>query len=157
MSVSTPTETTNISARQHWLAVIANAPYEQLLQHWQQLELDPPCEVIRQPEIGLARIQGRIGGAGERFNFADTTITRAAVRLEDGTTGYGYLQGRHKRHALLGAIADALLQQPEYNLRLQAGLIQPLAEFIQRQQRQTSDQAAATKVDFFTVVRGEDE
>lgn len=143
-------------SRQHWLSVLACAPYEAVLSHWQDLNLDPECEVIRQPEIGLARIQGRVGGSGERFNFADTTVTRAAIRLADGTTGYGYLQGRNKHHALLIAVADALLQQNHGQGELQAQLIAPLANLIKQQQQQVAEQMATTQVDFFTVVRGED-
>jgi alpha-D-ribose 1-methylphosphonate 5-triphosphate synthase subunit PhnG len=148
--------TPNIQARQHWMSVLATAPYAELLARWQQLQLDPPCEVIRQPEVGLARLQGRMGGNGQRFNFADTTITRAAVRLADGTLGYGYLQGRAKPHALLAAIIDALLVQGEHAPSLQETLIQPLAELRQQAQQATAERAAQSKVDFFTLVRGED-
>ncbi|MCE2571260.1 phosphonate C-P lyase system protein PhnG [Motilimonas eburnea] len=144
-------------SRQHWLSVLACAPYEQVISHWNTLGLDPECEVIRQPEIGLARIQGRVGGTGSRFNFADTTVTRAAIRLADGTTGYGYLQGRNKHHALLIAIADGLLQQRDYHDQLQAQLVAPLASLVKQQHEQVAKQMASTKVDFFTVVRGEDE
>lgn len=144
------------SARQQWMSVLANACFINLTQHWQVLQLDPPCEIIRQPEVGLARLQGRIGGKGERFNFADTTITRAAIRLSDGTLGYGYLRGRDKQHALLAAMIDGLLQQSEYRILLQTKLIAPLLHLQQQAEQQIATQASQSKVDFFTVVRGED-
>ncbi|GDY25589.1 phosphonate C-P lyase system protein PhnG [Agarivorans sp. Toyoura001] len=144
------------SIRQHWMAVLANASYPALVSRWQQLNLDPECEVIRQPEVGLARLQGRVGGTGERFNLGDTTITRAAVRLSDGTLGYGYLRGRAKQHALLSAVIDALMQNREYAPSLQEAVIQPLAELQQQAKHKTAEHAAQSKVDFFTVVRGED-
>ncbi|MGY5452831.1 phosphonate C-P lyase system protein PhnG [Agarivorans sp. MS3-6] len=152
----TTATTVNVAARQHWMAVLAQAPYPELSRRWQQLNLDPQCEVIRQPEVGLARLQGRVGGSGERFNLGDTTITRATVRLENGTLGYGYLRGRAKQHALLSAIIDALMQSSEYAPGLQETVIQPLAELQLQALRQTAEQAAESKVDFFTVVRGED-
>ncbi|WP_432458967.1 MULTISPECIES: phosphonate C-P lyase system protein PhnG [unclassified Agarivorans] len=154
MSHTTPSP--QQTARQHWMAILANAPFSELEQRWRKLKLDPPCEVIRQPEIGLAKIQGRVGGNGERFNLAETTITRAAVRLVDGTTGYSYLRGRAKQHALLSALIDALLQQASTAPVLQEAIIQPLAELQQLARQQVAEQAAQSKVDFFTVVRGED-
>lgn len=146
----------DIAARQQWLATLAHSRSEDLLRFWQQLEIDPECEVIRQPEVGLTRLQGRMGGTGDAFNFADTTITRAVIRLADGTLGYGFIQGRDKHKAMLVAIADALLQQTEFHLRLQTHLIQPLAELQQLAKANTAKEMASSKVDFFTLVRGED-
>ncbi len=34
-----------------------------------------------------------MGGTGERFFAGDATLTRAAVRLTDGTLGYSWVQG----------------------------------------------------------------
>jgi alpha-D-ribose 1-methylphosphonate 5-triphosphate synthase subunit PhnG len=67
-----------------------------------------------------------------------------------------YVQGRSLRHAEQAAVADALLQLPEWHETVQARLIAPLArqhaEKVERQARA----AAQTKVEFFTMVRGED-
>ena len=156
MTTQQSTQAADVAARQHWMAVLAKASYQDLSSRWQQLKLDPECEIIRQPEIGLAKLQGRVGGEGERFNLGDTTITRAAVRLSDGTLGYGYLRGRAKQHALLSALIDALMQNGEHAPSLHEAVIQPLAEQQQAEQAKTAAQAAESKVDFFTVVRGED-
>lgn len=145
-----------ISARQRWMAVLANASFSDLSTYWQPLQLDPGCEVIRPPEVGLARLQGRIGGGGDRFNVGDTTITRATIRLQDGTLGYGYLRGRAKQHALLAAVIDALLQQVSYTTLLQEKLIDPLLQLQINAMKEKTQQAAKSKVDFFTVLRGED-
>lgn len=147
---------TAVSCRQHWMSVLANAPFSTLSEYWQQMKLDPQCEVVRQPEIGVARLQGKVGNTGERFNFADTTITRAVVRLSDGTLGYAYLRGRSKQHALLSAMIDALLQQKSYTDLLLKQIIDPLFDLQQQSRQQVAEQAAESKVDFFTVVRGED-
>lgn len=82
------------------------------------------------------------------------TVTRAVVQLDNGGYGYSYIAGRDKAHAELCALADALLQQPEHGERLQQQLIAPLAA-LQHEQRQLRARAiAASRVDFFTLVRG---
>lgn len=146
----------NVSDRQHWMAVLANANFQDLYKHWQALNLDPVCEIVRGPEVGLAKLQGRIGGTGERFNVADTLISRATIRLQDGTLGFAYLRGRAKQHALLAAMVDALLQQTEHGERLMELLIKPLFALQEQVYLQKQQKAATSKVDFFTLIRGED-
>ena len=83
------------------------------------------------------------------------SVTRAVVQLDNGGYGYSYIAGRDKAHAELCALADALLQQPEHGERLQQQLIAPLAA-LQHEQRQLRARAiAASRVDFFTLVRGD--
>jgi alpha-D-ribose 1-methylphosphonate 5-triphosphate synthase subunit PhnG len=99
-------------------------------------------------------VRGRAGGTGEVFNLGEMTITRCVVNIEN-TTGFGYVGGRSKRHAELAAVCDGLLQQNEWRDRVQELVIQPLQtkliEDREKQQRQTE----ATKVEFFTMLRGE--
>ena len=148
-----------VQARQRWISVLAKADSEQLQQLWQQclmqLGAAPDYQFIRKPESGLTMLRGRIGGSGQPFNLGEMTLTRCALRLESGTLGVSYIQGRNHQHALLAALADALLQQDEHDL-IQQQLITPLASQ-QRADREARDSASAdTKVDFFTLVRGED-
>jgi alpha-D-ribose 1-methylphosphonate 5-triphosphate synthase subunit PhnG len=65
------------------------------------------------------------------------------------------VQGRDKAHALRAALVDALMQTSEA-AALEARILAPLrsAETAARSLRATK--AAATKVEFFTLVRGED-
>ncbi|ACT11937.1 MULTISPECIES: phosphonate C-P lyase system protein PhnG [Pectobacterium] len=141
--------------RQHWLSVLAFSTAAELEKRWLTLNLHPQYAVLRAAEIGLTRLQARMGGTGKRFVLGDMTITRAVVRLADGTCGYSYIAGRDKAHAERCALIDALLQLPENHDRLQEHLIQPLAaqraELCQRRARQI----ASSKVDFFTLVRGD--
>lgn len=114
-------------------------------------------EYARKPESGLVMLRGRIGGKGAPFNVGEATVTRAVVRLRDGTLGYSYLLGRSARRARLAAIVDALGQSAAYRDHLEKTLVAPVrarreAELLQEQER-----TAATRVDFFTLVRGEDE
>ena len=100
-------------------------------------------------------VRGRVGGDGNRFNLGEMTMTRSAVRLENGVTGLGYVQGRSRRHAELTAVLDAMLQSPETAQTVSRGVIEPLFNE-QTQRRETrARKAAATKVEFFTMVRGE--
>ncbi|MEQ9877118.1 phosphonate C-P lyase system protein PhnG [Pectobacterium aroidearum] len=144
-----------LTRRQHWLSVLAFSPVAELEKRWHALNLHPQYAVLRAAEIGLTRLQARMGGTGKRFVLGDMTMTRAVVRLADGTCGYSYVAGRDKAHAERCAVIDALLQQPENHDRLQEHLIQPLvvqrAELCQRRAREI----ASSKVDFFTLVRGD--
>jgi alpha-D-ribose 1-methylphosphonate 5-triphosphate synthase subunit PhnG len=73
-----------------------------------------------------------------------------------GRIGVGWVAGRDRRKAELIARADALLQDPARYPRLRAGLIDPLAGEIAAANAVRAAKAAATKVDFFTMVRGDD-
>jgi alpha-D-ribose 1-methylphosphonate 5-triphosphate synthase subunit PhnG len=100
----------------------------------------------------MVMVRGRMGGAGDAFNLGEMTVTRAAVRLDDGPTGIGYVAGRDRRHAEIAAILDAMMQSPTLRPAAES-VVEPLAA-AQLQRRQVAGRkAAATKVDFFTMVR----
>jgi alpha-D-ribose 1-methylphosphonate 5-triphosphate synthase subunit PhnG len=120
----------------------------------------PAFDWLRPPETGLAMVRGRIGGTGDAFNLGEATVTRATLRLrdatEDGTTvGVACHLGRDRRRAELAAIADALLQTPQHHARLQAQLIAPLATQFATTRAERQQDAASTRVEFFTMVRGD--
>ncbi|SJF20292.1 phosphonate C-P lyase system protein PhnG [Shigella sonnei] len=96
-----------------------------------------------------------MGGTGERFFAGDATLTRAAVRLTDGTLGYSWVLGRDKQHAERCALIDALMQQSRHFQNLSETLIAPLDA--DRMARIAARQAEvnASRVDFFTMVRGD--
>ena len=83
------------------------------------------------------------------------TLTRAAVRLTDGTLGYSWVLGRDKQHAERCALIDALMQQSRHFQNLSETLIAPLDA--DRMARIAARQAEvnASRVDFFTMVRGD--
>ncbi len=144
-----------LEARQHWMAVLASSPAQLLRDHWQALNLHPAYHAVRAPEIGLTQLQARMGATGRRFVLGDMTVTRAVVQLDDGTYGYGYIAGRDKAHADLCALIDALMQQSAFQERLQRQLIEPLAARRQEQRQLRARAIAASRVDFFTLVRGD--
>ena len=140
-----------LAARQHWMAVLARAETEALETYWQRLPAPPEYRFLRRPEIGMAMVRGRAGGTGSAFNLGEVTVTRCVVGLEAGIQGFAYITGRCRRHAELAALFDALMQtEGEHH---GPALIEPLHEQWLEQRRQTSRKAAATKVNFMTMVR----
>ncbi|MCX2192469.1 phosphonate C-P lyase system protein PhnG [Pantoea agglomerans] len=141
--------------RQRWLSVLAHSSAALLETHWQALNLQPAFTLIRPAEIGLTRLQARMGATGKRFVMGDATVTRAVVQLSDCTLGYSYLLGRDKAHAERCALLDALLQQPETRQLLEEKIITPLAAWRDEQRQLRAREIASSKVDFFTLVRGD--
>jgi alpha-D-ribose 1-methylphosphonate 5-triphosphate synthase subunit PhnG len=147
-------------ARQRWLAILAKARLAELEAAWEALGDKPRYRALRPTETGLIMLRGRIGGTGQPFNFGEITMTRAAIQLlgpagDPNQTGFGHVAGRSARQAELVALFDALLQDPVRHEAVIMTVVGPLAA---RQQMMKADWAAkvmATKVDFFTMVRGE--
>ncbi len=100
-------------------------------------------------------LRGRMGATGAAFNFGEATVTRCAVRLADGPEGHAYVMGRNRDHARLAALCDALLQTAEHGEPVMARVIAPLEARLQQNHIEAAGKAAATKVDFFTMVRGD--
>ena len=148
------------AARQRWLAVLAKAPAARLEAAWEALDPKPVYRVLRRGETGLVMLRGRIGGAGRPFNFGEMTMTRAAVQLLDASggvsqTGFGHVAGRSTRHAELVALFDAMLQDPDRNGELMERVVEKLAADQQARKAAQAAKVMASKVDFFTMVRGE--
>ncbi|CAG8865051.1 Alpha-D-ribose 1-methylphosphonate 5-triphosphate synthase subunit PhnG [compost metagenome] len=139
--------------RQHWIGVLARASRSEL-QPFEAALRDVEYQLIRAPEIGMTLVRGRMGGNGAPFNVGEMSVTRCVVRLADGRTGYSYLAGRDKVHAELAALADAHLQGAQQRHWL-AEMITPLATVQTQRRAQKEAETAATKVEFFTLVRGE--
>lgn len=137
------------------MGVLAKADAERLAEAWTALDPKPPFRVLRAPETGLAMVRARAGGTGQPFALGEMTIARAAVQLDGGQTGFGYVAGRDGRHAELAALFDALLQDPAHRSGLLRTLIEPLAAEAAERRAARSRAVQESKVDFFTVVRGE--
>jgi alpha-D-ribose 1-methylphosphonate 5-triphosphate synthase subunit PhnG len=115
----------------------------------------PEHAVLRAPEIGAVMVRGRAGATGAPFNLGEMTVTRCSVRLACGTVGHAWVQGRDKAHAKRAALADALMQT-ESATDLSVRVLAPLRAEADALRANRAAKAAATKVDFFTMVRGED-
>lgn len=112
-------------------------------------------EDLRRPEIGLVMVRGRIGGEGSAFNLGEATVARAAVRLATGQTGFAYLLGRDAAKARLAAVLDALWQSESHREAVETGAA-PIRERLAAEDETSRRRSAATRVNFFTMVRGED-
>ncbi|NKI60925.1 phosphonate C-P lyase system protein PhnG [Labrenzia sp. PO1] len=143
-----------VSARQKVIATLAAASAEAVAEKFSAL---PPqsYELVRQPETGLVMVRGRMGGTGSPFNLGEVTVTRCVVRLETGETGNAYSLGRNKQKALQSAVIDALWQRPAMQERIETDIIAPLAEAQAGTQETVREETEATKVNFFTMVRGD--
>ena len=138
------------------MRVLSCASAGELEAAWDDLDSKPDYRFLRRPEAGLVMVRGRIGGTGGRFNLGEMTMTRCVVQLADGAAGYGYVAGRQPRHAELAAVFDALMNDPARRQDVGERVVAPLSAMLEEQRGTAAAKAAATKVDFFTVVRGDD-
>ncbi len=138
------------------MAVLAECKAAEIAHLLEGLEPLPAFADMRAPESGLVMIRGRIGGDGAGFNLGEATVSRAVVRLAGGEMGFGYVLGRDRAKARLIALCDALVQTQGYSDALEREVVAPLRRQIEAQRAIRARQVAATKVDFFTLVRGED-
>jgi alpha-D-ribose 1-methylphosphonate 5-triphosphate synthase subunit PhnG len=134
------------------MAVLARAPAASMQAALDALAPTPSWTRLRGPEIGMAMVRGRMGGDGAAFNLGEMTVARASVRLADGTVGHAFRAGRDRAAAELAAVCDALLQGKAH-AALHAGLIVPQQAAQQAVRADVAARAAATRVDFFGMVR----
>jgi alpha-D-ribose 1-methylphosphonate 5-triphosphate synthase subunit PhnG len=140
--------------RPQWMAVLARGKSAELEEFFIQKNGLPDHQIMKAPETGTVMIEGRAGGTGQRFNAGEATVTRCVVRL--GTVlGYSYALGRDKTHALHAALLDALLQDPVHHHEVMERVIKPLEKIQSDARLERSRKAATTKVEFFTLVRGD--
>ncbi|WP_019953944.1 phosphonate C-P lyase system protein PhnG [Yoonia vestfoldensis] len=143
------------AARKAWLGLLAKAPGGEVAALWSAADMTPAHSVLRAPEIGAVMVRGRAGAVGAAFNLGEMSVTRASIRLADGTVGHGYVQGRDRTHALQAALIDALMQTDVAG-QVESTVLAPLRAAATDRKATRAAKAAATKVDFFTLVRGED-
>lgn len=115
----------------------------------------PEHENLREPESGLVMVRGRVGGDGAPFNLGEATVSRAAVRLATGEMGFGYTLGRDRRKAQMIALCDALIQSADHAERIETQVLAPLRAAVAAERGRKAAETAATRVDFYTMVRGE--
>ncbi|MDQ8726527.1 phosphonate C-P lyase system protein PhnG [Bradyrhizobium sp. LHD-71] len=139
--------------RRRAMAVLADSCLDDIAEHMSVLTV-PPYQELRAPENGLVMVRGRIGGDGSPFNLGEATVTRAAVKLAGGEVGFAYVLGRDPHKAKLIAVCDAMIQSADCAHVLDA-VVQPLERAMAARRQQQDAETAATRVNFFTLVRGE--
>jgi alpha-D-ribose 1-methylphosphonate 5-triphosphate synthase subunit PhnG len=135
------------------MAVLAAASAEELRGAVSRVADLGAVEDLKMPETGLVMLRGRIGGDGALFNIGEATVTRAVVRLNTGEIGYGVRLGRDAAAARDAAILDALWQSSRMRGHIEAAVLRPISERQRGGREARSRQAAATRVDFFTLAR----
>ena len=143
-------------SRRDWISELSRADGEFLTSLWATAEQSPDFTFLRPPEIGAVMTRGRAGGVGAPFNLAEATATRCSVRLAGGAEGHAYALGRDKRKAEISALCDALMQTDAATV-VRDAVLEPLLAARLDRERTAARKAAATKVEFFTMTRGEND
>ena len=141
--------------RKTWMSVLAKAPAGRIAALLDAAMERPDFSWLRAPEIGSTMVRGRQGGTGAPFNLGEVTVTRCALKLASGVVGHAYIQGRRKADAEAAALVDALMQTDAAET-LRTAVIDPLTAEHAAARQARAEKAAATKVEFFTMARGED-
>jgi len=147
-------ETHGQARRKAAMTVLAHSEATDIAGHLGAIAL-PAHEDLRAPENGLVMVRGRVGGDGAPFNLGEATVSRAAVRLATGEIGFGYTLGRDREKARLIALCDAMVQSDEFAAAIEAQVVAPLRAAMVDRRNSKAAEAAATRVDFYTLVRGE--
>jgi alpha-D-ribose 1-methylphosphonate 5-triphosphate synthase subunit PhnG len=147
-------ETDQQARRKAAMAVLAHSDAADIAGRLEAIAV-PAHENLREPENGLVMVRGRIGGDGAPFNLGEATVSRAAVRLSTGEMGFGYTLGRNRQKAQMIALCDALIQSADHAGTVEAQVLAPLRAAIASEQNRKAAETAATRVDFYTLVRGE--
>ena len=108
--------------------------------------------VLRGPETGLVMLRGRMGSTGNAFNFGAATVTRCTLSLPSGIEGHAYVMGGNAEHSKRAALCDALYQAAPEQM---ASILSAIDSHLASSHQAMAAKAAATKVDFFTMVRGD--
>jgi alpha-D-ribose 1-methylphosphonate 5-triphosphate synthase subunit PhnG len=152
--MTTALENGKQARRKAAMTVLAHSDAAEIACYLEAIAL-PAHENLREPENGLVMVRGRIGGDGAPFNLGEATVSRAAVRLSTGEVGFGYTLGRDRQKARMIALCDALIQSIEFADAVEAEVLAPLRTQMISERNRSAAETAATRVDFYTLVRGE--
>lgn len=141
--------------RKAWMGVLAKAPEGRVAALLDAAQARPEFKWLRAPEIGSTMVRGRAGGTGAPFNIGEMSVTRCALTLASGEVGHAYIQGRRKSDAEAAALVDALMQGASAGA-IRRAVLDPLEAEQSAARTARAEKAAATKVEFFTMARGED-
>lgn len=137
------------------IELLARAGSGELEELLESLGGRPETARLRGPETGLIMMRGRMGGTGALFNLGEATVTRCTIRLADGVVGHGQRLGGDRKAAELSAIVDALGETKAHATAVRQ-FLKRIAKRLADEDAKLVQETAATRVDFFTMVRGED-
>ncbi|OGR22464.1 MAG: phosphonate C-P lyase system protein PhnG [Desulfobacterales bacterium RIFOXYA12_FULL_46_15] len=141
--------------RENWIGLLGSADLADLEAGFEELNGGCDYVCIIGPETGMLMVQAKTDGSGSRFNLGEMTVTKCVLELKGQYLGTGWVMGSDFRHAELAALFDGLLQDPDHHDRLMATLIQRLEEKERVKRDHLLKDVSDTKVEFFTLKRGE--
>lgn len=139
--------------RPEWISIFSKTNESLLKNSLDHINFKENYDVLLGPEIGSNMIQGRAGGTGDKFNLGEATLTKCIVKFQE-KTGYSYHLGRNLIKSEYGAILDALMQIESYHSKLLI-YVKEFQEQIQKEKIKIIADSSESKVDFFTMVRGD--
>ena len=147
----------NSEQRRRAMSAFATMPSAMLAERFSTIvETAPAALPVRGPDVGLVMVRGRTGGGGAAFNLGEASVARATVKLATGEVGHALILGREMDRARMAAHLDAIWQRPEWRSRIEADFVAPALEAQASEAVRRAEETEATRVDFFTLVRGED-
>lgn len=141
--------------RQAWIRVLSQANSADLEKARKNFSEAFDFRYITPPETGLLMVEARADGNGAGFNLGEIAVTKCVIELDSLYLGFGCIVGTDTLHAELAALFDGLLQNPDHSRTLMETLIEPLMEKQADMDRATEEKTAGTRVEFFTMQRGE--
>ena len=139
-------------ARRDWLAILVRVPANEVIAA--SNEFDFSVVILKGPEVGLLMTNGRIHSTGRPFHLGEVSLTKCVLKDDQGLLGYGHIIGRNKQQAKAIALFDLALQRIN---SAEPALIRLNAwkEEVAEIEAMESEAVEKTRVDFFTMVRGE--
>jgi alpha-D-ribose 1-methylphosphonate 5-triphosphate synthase subunit PhnG len=141
--------------RKKLLSVLAKSSKNHIVDQWKSLNISTDYKFLKKPEIGMVMVRARAAGHGENFNMGEMTVTRCVVQLDSNEIGYGYTAGREKEKSKLIAIIDALFQKEAFRDVISSNILQPLIVLQEKKETHNKIKTDTSKVNFFTMVRGD--
>jgi len=141
--------------REDWIGLLGSADPTDLESALEKLNHPIEFNHIVKPETGMLMVQAKADGTNSRFNLGEITISKCILEINGQYMGAGWTMGTNLRHAELAALFDGLFQDPLFQETLNQTLIPLLKEKQQAKNDRRLKDAADTKVEFFTLKRGE--
>jgi alpha-D-ribose 1-methylphosphonate 5-triphosphate synthase subunit PhnG len=141
--------------RTAWIGLLGNADPMDLETAKKTLAGPEEITYVVKPETGMIMVQAKADGSNSRFNLGEVTVSRCVVEINKKYMGTAWIMGSDLRHAELAALFDGMLQDPATHDKLQNSLVKALKTKQTAKNQQLAQDASDTRVEFFTLKRGE--
>lgn len=141
--------------RKEWIGLLGSADPKDLEAAKKEYAQGVKITHVVTPETGMIMVQAKADGSNGRFNLGEVTVSRCVLEVKKTYMGTAWVMGSDLRHAELAALFDALLQDPATHDPLANTLIKKLKIKQTAKNERMAQDAADTRVEFFTLKRGE--